>query len=114
MEIISEQVKSKTLKNKRTRGNGHGTIFMNKQRKSWVAEIYDIHGIRRRSSFKRKVDAETWLVTQKQARDRGEGLYALHVKQTVTEFLDEWLERRKTRIRPNSYRGYEQTILHRI
>jgi hypothetical protein len=82
-----EQSSNKVKKNTRTRGNGHGTIFMNKQRKSWVAEIYDIHGIRRRSSFKKKVDAETWLVTQKQARDRGEGLYALHVKQTVAEFL---------------------------
>ena len=114
MEQNSKQVKKKTQKNKRTRGNGHGTIFENKLRNRHVVEIYDIHGIRRRSSFKKKVDAETWLVTQKQARDRGEGLYALHVKQTVAEFLSEWLERRKTRIRPNSYRGYEQTILHRI
>ena len=114
MEQNSKQVKKKTQKNKRTRGNGHGTIFENKLRNRHVVEIYDIHGMRRRSSFKKKVDAETWLVTQKQARDRGEGLYALHVKQTVAEFLSEWLERRKTRIRPNSYRGYEQTILHRI
>ena len=65
-----EQSSNKVNNNRRTRGNGHGTIFMNNQRKSWVAEIYDIHGIRRRSSFKRKVDAETWLVTQKQARGR--------------------------------------------
>ena len=114
MESSFNSESKEVQRNKRTRGNGHGTIFMNNQRKSWVAEIHDIHGIRRRSSFKRKVDAETWLVTQKQARDRGEGLYALHVKQTLAEFLDEWLQRRKTRIRPNSYRGYEQTILHRI
>ena len=74
-----EQSSNNANSNRRTRGNGHGTIFMHKQRKCWVVEIYDIHGIRRRSSFKKKVDAETWLVTQKQARDRGEGLYALHV-----------------------------------
>jgi integrase len=114
MESIGSEIKKETKKNKRTRGNGHGTIFFNKQRKSWTAQIHDIHGVRRISSFKSKVDSETWLVTQKLARDRGEGLYALHVKQNVAEFLDDWLQRRKTRIRPNSYRAYEQTILHRI
>ena len=53
-----EQNSNKVNSNRRTRGNGHGTIFMNKQRKCWVAEIYDIHGVRRRSSFKRKVELE--------------------------------------------------------
>ena len=56
--------------NKRSRGNGHGTVFMDRRRKCWVAEIHDIRGVRRRSTFKGKDDAETWLVTQKQARDR--------------------------------------------
>ena len=114
MELNSVQVKETRQKNKRTRGNGHGTVFMDRRRKCWVAEIHDVRGVRRRSTFKRKGDAETWLVTQKQARDRGEGLYPLQTKQTVAEFLEEWLKRRQTRIRSNSYRGYELTIRHRI
>ena len=74
-----EQSSNKANSNRRTRGNGHGTIFMHKQRKCWVAEIYDIHGIRRRSSFKKKVDAETWLVTQKQGvNTRGSGISAIN------------------------------------
>ena len=42
MEQCFNKVKQEVKKNNRTRGNGHGTIFMNKQRKCWVAEIYDI------------------------------------------------------------------------
>ena len=99
-------------KNKRTRSNGEGTIF--KHRNRWVAACYDIHDIRRTQSFKKKIEAETWLVDQVNLRKRFKGSYVVNPKQTVEEYLAEWLHSRRHQIRPNSYRHYETTIKNLI
>ena len=99
-------------KNKRTRSNGEGTIF--KHRNRWVAACYDIHDIRRTQSFKKKIEAETWLVDQVNLRKRFKGSYVVNPKQTVEEYLAEWLYSRRHQIRPNSYRHYETTIKNLI
>jgi hypothetical protein len=101
-----------TEKNKRTRSNGEGTIF--KHRNRWVAACYDIHDIRRTQSFKKKIEAETWLVEQVNLRKRFKGSYVVNPKQTVEEYLAEWLYSRRHQIRPNSYRHYETTIKNLI
>ena len=79
-----------------------------------TAAFYDIYGKRRVTSFKERDDAVYWIEKQKEARDRGEGIFPKHPKQTVAEFLQEWLVRRVHQVRPNTYRAYEQTIKHRI
>ena len=99
-------------KNKRTRSNGEGTIF--KHRNRWVAACYDIHGIRRTQSFKKKIEAETWLVEQVTARKRFEGTYVVNPKQTVEEYLNNWLPTQRHLIRPNSTRFYSSTIKNLI
>jgi len=112
----SNEVCASTDKNsRRVRGNGDGTIYKDKKRNKWNASFYDYKRIRRTASFTKKADAESWIVEQKEAKERGEGTYAARPKQSVAEFLDEWVERRKPpRVRPNTYRYYKETIKHRI
>ena len=114
-ELNNEIVTATGIKrNKRTKQNGEGSIYFNKVRKVWTAAFYDIYGKRRVTSFKERDDAVYWIEKQKEARDRGEGIFPKHPKQTVAEFLQEWLVRRVHQVRPNTYRAYEQTIKHRI
>jgi integrase len=101
-----------TEKNKRTRANGEGTIF--KHRNHWVVACYDIHKVRRTTSFKRKVDAEDWLSEQRAARKRMQGTYVVNPKQTVEEYLNVWLPTQRHLIRPNSTRFYSSTIKNLI
>jgi integrase len=97
---------------KRTRANGEGTIFKNRNR--WTVACYDIHGIRRTQSFKKKLEAETWLVEQVKARNRFKGTYVVNPKQTVEEYLNNWLPTQRHLIRPNSTRFYSSTIKNLI
>ena len=97
---------------KRTRANGEGTIFKNRNR--WTVACYDIHGIRRTQSFKKKIEAETWLVEQVTARKRFKGTYVVNPKQTVEEYLNNWLPTQRHLIRPNSTRFYASTIKNQI
>jgi integrase len=97
---------------KRTRANGEGTIFKNRNR--WTVACYDIHGIRRTQSFKKKLEAETWLVEQVTARKRFKGTYVVNPKQTVEEYLNDWLPTQRHLIRPNSTRFYSSTIKNLI
>ena len=97
---------------KRTRANGEGTIFKNRNR--WTVACYDIHGIRRTQSFKKKIEAETWLVEQVTARKRFKGTYVVNPKQTVEEYLNNWLPTQRHLIRPNSTRFYSSTIKNLI
>lgn len=99
---------------KRTRANGEGTIFKNQRRSRWVVACYDYKGIRRTESFKKKVDAEAWLAEQIAIRKRSKGTYVLKPKETVEEFLADWLFSRRHQIRSNSYRHYESTIKNLI
>ena len=112
----SNEVPASNDKNsRRIRGNGDGSIFKDKKRNKWNASFYDFKHVRRTSSFIKKADAEAWIVEQKEAKERGEGTYAARPKQSVAEFLNEWVERRKPpKVRANTYRYYKETIEHRI
>ena len=100
---------------RRVRANGDGSIFKDKKRNKWIATFYDFKHVRRVASFRKKADAESWIVEQKNAKERGEGTYAARPKQSVAEFLNEWVERRKPpKVRANTYRYYKETIEHRI
>ena len=112
----SNEVCASTDKNsRRVRGNGDGSIYKDKKRNKWNASFYDFKNIRRTESFTKKADAESWIVEQKNAKKRGEGTYAARPKQSVAEYLNEWVERRKPpKVRANTYRYYKETIEHRI
>ena len=102
------------VRNKRTKPNGEGSIYFNKVRQVWTGAFYDIHGKRRVASFKDRDDAVNWIGKQKEARERGEGIFAKNPKQTVAQFLDDWLVRRVHQIRPSTTRTYEQSIKNQI
>ena len=112
----SNEVPASNDKNsRRIRGNGDGSIFKDNKRNKWNASFYDFKHVRRTASFRKKADAEVWIVEQREAKERGEGTYAARPKQTVAEFLNEWVERRKPpKVRANTYRYYKETIEHRI
>ena len=119
MSVVQKNSNAATVNNdkssRRVRGNGDGSIFKDEKRNKWNASFYDFKHIRRTASFTKKADAESWIVEQKNAKERGEGTYAARPNQTVAEFLDEWVERRKPpKVRANTYRYYKQAIKHRI
>jgi len=119
MSVVQKNSNAVTENNdkssRRVRGNGDGSIFKDKKRNRWIASFYDFKDVRRTSSFKKRADAEAWIVEQKEAKERGEGTYAARPKQTIAEFLDEWVERRKPpKVRANTYRYYKAAIRLRI
>ena len=67
-----------------------------------------------RLSFKNRDHAVIWVDKQKEVRGRGQGLFAKNPKQTVAQFLDEWLVHREHELRPNTYRSYESSIRNQI
>lgn len=101
-------------KSRKVRKNGEGSIFYDKKRERWVASFFDIKSHRRTQTFHREPDATKWLENCISLRDRGHGTHADKPRQTVDEFLNEWLEHSKPSLRYNTYRNYQQTIKYRI
>lgn len=101
-------------KPKKVRKNGEGSIFFDKKRERWVASFFDIKGHRRTQTFHREPDATKWLENCISLRDHGHGTHAEKPRQTVSEFLMDWLEHSKPHLRYNTYRNYQQTIKYRI
>ena len=99
---------------KKIRKNGQGSTSFDKARKKWVSEIDDFNGIRQKEPFDFEEDANQWRIKNFIARERGELLVSKNPKQTVSEFLVDWLEYRKPKIAPSTYRYYDITIRNRI
>ena len=92
------------------RANGRGSVFWDQRRRGWVASFVDIHGRRKSEIFPTENKAERWLDLQREAKERGSSNFAVNPKQTVTEYLESWLEFRKSRIRYNTYISYKKAI----
>ena len=99
---------------KRKRANGRGSLFKDQRRKGWVASFIDIHGRRKSEIFTSEKEAENWLDSQISAKMLGATNFAANPKQTVTEYLENWLEFRKSRIRFNTYESYRKAIRNLI
>lgn len=112
---MSQNQKAVSQKSKRTkRANGRGSLFEDRRRKGWVASFIDIHGRRKSEIFSTEKEAEKWLDVQIAAKMSGTTTFAANPKQTVTEYLENWLEFRKTRIRFNTYESYRKAIKNLI
>jgi integrase len=77
---------------------------------SWRAKVTTPDGGQRSKSFKRKVDAEAWVVGQEAAAARGEWVDPRYGRETVGELWTRWLERAERLGRPQpstlaKYRG---------
>ena len=99
---------------KKIRKNGQGSTYFDSNRKKWVSEINDFNGIRQKEAFDFEEDANQWRIKNFIARERGELLVSKNPKQTVQDFLVDWLEYRKPKIAPSTYRYYDITIRNRI
>lgn len=112
---MSEDVDSPAHKQgKKTRKNGQGSTYFDNTRKKWVSEITDLNGIRQKEAFDSQEEADQWRIKNFIARESGELLVSKNPKQTVHEFLVEWLEYRKPKIAPSTFRYYDITIRNRI
>lgn len=110
-EIESKPVRKQ---GKKIRKNGQGSTYFDKTRKKWVSEIDDFNGIRQKETFDLEEDANQWRIKNFIARERGELLVSKNPKQTVHDFLVDWLEYRKPKIAQSAYRYYDITIRNRI
>ena len=112
---MSQNQKAVSKKSKRTkRANGRGSLFEDRRRKGWVASFIDIHGRRKSEIFSTENEAEKWLDVQIAAKISGTTTFAVNPKQTLTEYLENWLEFRKSRIRFNTYESYRKAIKNLI
>lgn len=112
--MSTSEVAIATKQGKKERQNGEGTTFFDRKRNRWVTSFYDINGKRRTQTFHKKSEAEKWRVENITLRDKGTSTHAGNPKETVSEFLERWLEYRKKRIRPNTFRTYDIAIRTRI
>lgn len=81
-----------TSASRRSRANGEGSVYPVKNRNCWAASIYNLLEVRISQTFKTKDEAHAWLLEQKKLR--AQGLYSTseNLKQTLEEFLLEWVE----------------------
>lgn len=98
----------------RVNANGFGTFYWVESRKRWVAQIHDIHGIRRAKVCKTKKQCQEWLELQRRFRHFGSTAYSVHSKQTVAQFLSGWVELNCSKGSPETKRGYLSTIKNHI
>jgi integrase len=94
------------------RGNGEGSVTHLADGR-WQARITLENGTRKAYYGKTRAEAAAKLHTA--LRDQDRGLPIVGEKQTLQEYLTQWLEVAKQRLRPRSYTRYEEAIrLHII
>jgi integrase len=110
---MSEKKSPLSANKRKKRKSGEGTVYWDTRIKKYTAEVFDIHGKRRKARFDDEDSAHNWRSEQKQARQRGEGTFVRNPKETLGEYLIEWVGSRKG-ISRNTIRFYEQSIVKRI
>jgi hypothetical protein len=114
MSVSQSASTNQPAQQKKSRKNGDGTTFFDNKRERWVSSYFDINGRRRTQTFHKKGDAEKWRINQIAIRDSGGNTHPEDPKRTVEEFLNGWLEYRKSKGRPNTDRFYRITVRNRI
>lgn len=100
------------------RSNGEGSIFQ-RQDGLWVGRVslgYDLINHKRKAkAFYGKTKAEVRRKVTEATRNLDQGLTIQSKSQTVGQFLKSWLkEVAKPRIRPSTFRSYEQIIRNHL
>jgi integrase len=98
-----------TSKSRRSgkRGNGEGSVTQLADGR-WQARVTLASGQRKAYYGKTRAEAATKLHAA--LRDQDRGLPIVGEKQTLQEYLTQWLEIAKQRLRPRSYIRYEEAI----
>jgi integrase len=94
------------------RSNGEGSIFKDKTRGLWIAEIYT-GGKKKRKASKSQQVVKTWLLAQREAlRD---GIFILNDKATYSEFLDRFMADIVVRtLKPKTVDSYQHIVENHI
>ncbi len=92
------------------RGHGEGSIHR-RSSGSWRAQISS-SGKRFGKTFKKKAEAQDWL--RKMQNQLEMGLDIKGGKLTLTQYLPQWLEKKKTSLRPSTAYQYSQIIRDHI
>ena len=89
------------------RGNKEGTIYK-RQDGRWSAQLTLPGGKRRTLYAKTREEVSRKLTAA--LRDREDGLPAPSERQSIAQFLNDWLETAKPTIRPSTHRRYEEYV----
>jgi integrase len=99
---------------KRENANGQGTLYFDANRNRYVAQIHDIHGIRRSKFRKTKKELQIWLDEQKRLKHFGESSFSPNPKMTVAEYFTNWIEFPAVNRSSETLRGYRSAIKNHI
>ena len=99
---------------RRSRANGEGSVYPVKNRNCWGASIKNLLEVRITKSFKTKDEAHAWLLEQKKLRSQGLYLNDENLKQTVAEYLLDWVEHNRNQKKPATTRNYSERIRNQI
>ena len=103
-----------TSVSRRSRANGEGSVYPIKNRNCWRASIKNLLEVRITKTFKTKDEAHAWLLEQKKLRSQGLYLNDENIKQTVAEYLLEWVEHNRNHKKPATTRNYSERIRNQI
>src|SRR5258708_818043 len=111
--MTEEERQSKKRKGKPHR-RGSGSVFRRPERKGkqWVAQLILENGKTRQRYFNTQAEAEEALTEMLYERRRG--MLATGPKQTLSYYLEYWLELRRTRVRESTYTNYAMLIKRHI
>jgi integrase len=101
----------------RKRGQNEGSIFQRESDGRWcgVLNLGWENGRRKRKYFYGATAAEIQHALLKARADHAQGIPVPPSRQTVEQFLQDWLENSvKPSVRPSTYRSYEQTIRNHL
>ncbi len=99
---------------RRSRANGEGSVYPVKNRNCWGASIKNLLEVRITKTFKTKDEAHAWLLEQKKLRSQGLYLNDENLKQTVAEYLLDWVEHNRNQKKPATTRNYYERIRNQI
>jgi hypothetical protein len=77
------------------RPNGAGSYYPIAGTKKFKVAITDVRGKRRTKVVHNEIAAQEWLIEQKKLREHGNSAYAVRPKDTVTTFLNRYLDSRE-------------------
>jgi integrase len=99
---------------RRSRANGEGSVYLVKNRNCWGASIKNLLEVRITKTFQTKDEAHAWLLEQKKLRLQGLYSNDENLKQTVAEYLLEWVEHNRNQKKPATTRNYSERIRNQI
>jgi integrase len=86
-----------------------GKVIKRKGR-NYVADWYDAGGRRRRKSFGKRKDAESFLEGEKQTRKAVESGQVILKESTFGEYAPAWLERHCPNLKPSTFNSYRANL----